>query len=133
MNKVETLKLMAILRAAYPLYYAKQSLDDAEAAANLWAAMFAEDDAKHVSAAVKAFIASDTKGFPPSVGQIKDSLDKIMQEIAGRELTPVEAWGLVSKACRRAYYNAQEEYDKLPDTVRAVLGGPSTRRWISRR
>lgn len=125
MDKTETLKLMAVLRAAYPMYYAKQSLDDADAAANLWAAMFAEDDAMHVSAAVKAFIASDTSGYPPSVGQIKDKMDKIRQEIEGRELTPAEAWGLVARASKRAYYNAQEEFDKLPDTVRAVLGSAS--------
>ena len=33
--------------------------------------MFKDDDGNQVLAAVKAFVATDTKGFPPSVGQIK--------------------------------------------------------------
>lgn len=125
MNKAETLKLMAVLRAAYPMYYAKQSLTDADAAANLWQRMFAGDGEEQVSAAVSAFIASDTSGFPPSIGQIKDKLDKLRQEAEGRELTPAEAWALVARACKRAYYNAQEEFDALPGTVQAVLGSAS--------
>lgn len=126
MTKIETLKLMATLRAAYPQYYAKVGLEDAEITAALWQRMFQDDDAGRVGAAVAAFIASDASGFPPSIGQIKDKLDKIRQEAEGHDLTPAEAWGLVAKACRRATYNAQEEYDKLPDTVRAVLGGAQT-------
>lgn len=125
MTKQETILLMMTLRAAYPRFYADQGDLDAEAAVKLWQTMFAEDDAQLVSAAVKAFIATDSKGFPPSIGQIKDKMDKIMQEAYGRELTPVEAWALVAKAAKRSYYNAQEEFDKLPDTVRAVLGGAS--------
>lgn len=126
MTRQETIMLMMTLRAAYPRFYADQGKLDAEAAVNLWQMMFADDDAQIVSAAVKAFIASDTKGFPPSIGQIKDKMDKIMQEAHGRELTPVEAWGMVAKAVKRSYYNAQEEFDRLPDTVRAVIGSAST-------
>lgn len=129
MNRQETLMLMATLRAAYPMYYAKQSVDDAKAAVNLWQMMFAEDDAQIVSAAVKSFIATDTKGFPPVVGQIKAKLDMIMREAyGGGELTPMEAWAKVQKAIRNSAWHAQEEFDKLPDTIRAVIGGPSALR-----
>lgn len=128
MKKTEIVKLLAIVRAAYPAFYSKQGEEDTSAAVNLWHSMFADDDTATVCAAVKAFIAADTKGFPPTIGQIKDKLDKIWQEIHEKELTPVEAWGLVAKACKRSYYNAQEEFDKLPDTVRAVLGSAAALR-----
>lgn len=122
MTKYETSVIMATLRAAYPQYYARQSVEDAEAALNLWAMQFAEETAEEVSAAVSAFIACDTKGFPPSIGQIKEKLDMLRAEAGGGELTALDAWSLVQKACKRSYYNAEEEFAKLPDTVRAVVG-----------
>ena len=122
MTKYETSVIMATLRAAYPQYYARQSVEDAEAALNLWAMQFAEETAEEVSAAVSAFIACDTKGYPPSIGQIKEKLDMLRAEAGGGELTALEAWSLVQKACKRSYYNAEEEFAKLPDTVRAVVG-----------
>jgi len=125
MTRQDTLMLMSLLRAAYPQYYAKQGVDDAKAAVNLWHMMFQDDDAQLVSAAVKAFIATDTKGFPPVVGQIKAKLDMIMREAyGGGEMTPMEAWAKVQKAIRNSAWHAQEEFDKLPDTIRAVIGGP---------
>lgn len=122
----DTLGMMATLRVAYPQYYAKQTLEDAEAALKLWHRMFEADDVRLVKAAVDAFISSDTSGFPPSIGQIKDRCDKITQEAKGHDLTPAEAWALVSCAASRGYYNAKEEFDRLPDTVRSVLGSAAT-------
>lgn len=125
MTRYEAAVLMATLRAAYPQYYARQTAEDSESAVALWAMMFEDDRAEEVAAAVKAFIATDVKGLPPSIGQIKAKLDTLRAEASGGELTAQEAWTLVQKAVRRSYYNAQEEFDKLPDTVRAVVGGPS--------
>lgn len=44
---------------------------EGEELVSAWEFMFAEDNAAEVGAAVKQFIATDTKGFPPSVGAIK--------------------------------------------------------------
>lgn len=126
MTKYETAVIMATLRAAYPQYYARQSVEDAEAALNLWAMQFAEEPAEDVAAAVSAYIACETKGFPPSIGQIKEKLDMLRAEANGGELTAQEAWALVQKACKHSYYNAEEEFNKLPDTARAVVGSAGT-------
>lgn len=126
MTRQETLMLMSTLRAAYPQYYSKQGVEDAKAAVNLWHMMFADDDAALVSAAIKTFIATDASGFPPTIGQIKSKLDMIQREAyGGGELTPMEAWGMVQRAIRNSAYNAAEEFAKLPDTVRAVIGSAS--------
>lgn len=130
MTKYETAVIMGTLRVAYPQYYARQSAEDAEAAVNLWAVMFSEETADEVAAAVRAFIATDTKGYPPSIGQIKAKLDMLRAEANGGEMTALEAWALVQRACNRSYYNAREEFDKLPDTVRAVVGSANVlREW----
>jgi hypothetical protein len=129
MNRKETLAVMALLRTAYPQYYAKETAETVNASVALWEMMFVDDDFQLVKAAVTAFIATDTKGFPPVIGQIKGKLDMIQSEAyGGGELTPMEAWTKVQRAIKNSYYNSAEEFAKLPDTIRAVIGSPSTLR-----
>ena len=125
MTKVQTVQMMAIIRAAYPRFYVGMSKDDAEAAVNLWHSFFASDDASLVSDAVRTFIANDTKGFPPSIGQIREKLDVINQAVHGFELTPQSAWGLVKRALKDSAYHAAERFSELPEVVQEVVGSPS--------
>ena len=74
MTKQEIVQLMAIIREFYPTYYRNKTEEETKVSARLWWDMFQEDDGMQVLAAVKAFVATDTKGFPPSVGQIKQRL-----------------------------------------------------------
>lgn len=125
MSYKETLQIMAILKTAYPNYYKGGS--DLEQVANLWAELFKDDDAAVVAAAVKAFIVNDEKGFPPVIGQIK----AIVRDLTNpKELTELEAWGLVSAALRNSLYNYEDEYRKLPPVVQRIVGSPSVlREW----
>jgi len=122
MNKKETATLMAILQVAYPVYYRNKTQDELMTAVNLWTEMFKEDDFKIVSAGVKSFIASDIKGFPPSIGAIKQYIQKIT---APEELTEQEAWSLIKKALKNSSYNSKEEFEKLPQELQRLLGSPS--------
>lgn len=119
MNMKDTLTVMAILQEAYPAYYRGKSPDEARAAAALWQNLFAEDAAREVAAAVKAFIATDTKGFPPAIGQIKARLAQLKAPDLPDE---AQAWRLVSKAIRNSAYHAGEEFEKLPPVVQKVVG-----------
>lgn len=119
MTKQETMAMMAILREAYPLYYRDKTKDEIISSVNLWAEMFADDDANLVIASIKAFIASDTKGFPPVIGQIKHQIQKLTEP---EELGENEAWSLVSKAVGNSFYNSVEEFEKLPPVVRQSVG-----------
>lgn len=121
----QTAEMMAILRAAYPRFYVGMTREDASAALNLWHGFFADDDASLVSDAVKAFIANDTKGFPPVVGQIREKLDVINQAVHGFELTPQTAWGLVKRAMKDSAYHSAEQFAELPEVVQEVVGSPS--------
>lgn len=125
MTMSQTAEMMAILRAAYPRFYVGMTREDASAALNLWHGFFADDDASLVSDAVKAFIASDTKGFPPVVGQIREKLDVINQAVHGFELTPQTAWGLVKRAMKDSAYHSAEQFAELPEVVQEVVGSPS--------
>lgn len=118
----ETIKIMTVLKAAYPAYYRGQDDEELEAAVTLWHKMFADDPYTVVSAAVAAHIASDTKGYPPHIGAIRDKITKLTQP---EELSEMEAWAMVRKALSNSGYHAQQEFDKLPEVLQRVVGSPS--------
>ena len=122
MTDTETLKILAVLRGAYPAFYRDMQRKEAERVAALWAEMFREEPYEIVAAAVKALIVCDEKGYPPHIGAVKA---RIRQITAPQEMTEAEAWGLVNKAISRSIYNSRQEFEKLPKLIQGVVGGPS--------
>ena len=124
MTREETLAIMSVLKAAYPEFYKNMRRDEAEGIVNLWASIFTDDPAEVVAAAVKAFIATDVKGFAPKPGQIKASIVKVTQP-AELEMSELEAWGMVSRAVSNGIYGSQKEFDKLPPILQRLVGSPN--------
>lgn len=123
MDRSETLQIMAVLKAVYPNYYKD---GDINAAAGVWTDIFSGDDYNLVSAAVKSYIASDVKGFPPVPGQLR----AIMQKLLNPDLmTEVEAWALVKKALRNSAYCSVEEHSKLPELIQKIVSPDQLRDW----
>ncbi|WP_195269226.1 replicative helicase loader/inhibitor [Eubacterium sp. 1001713B170207_170306_E7] len=127
MNRNETLKIMAVIKAAYPYYYSNQSEEDLKTVVSLWQGMLEDYEYPLVSGAVRAFIASDRKGFPPSVGMV---LDKLRLFTTAPELSEMEAWQRLSGAVKNSAWYAKEEFEKLPEDIRGIVGSPaSLREW----
>lgn len=127
MERSDVLKIMAVLRGAYPQFYRDISRQEAEDTVCLWLDMFRKDDPAIVGAAVKSIIDGDEKSFPPTIGQVKAK----MRLIAGKgELTEAEAWNMVSAAIRNGIYGATEEFEKFPPILKRIVGSPNTlREW----
>ena len=126
MDIEESRRIMAAIRTAYPTYYHDMSESELIQAVKLWAEMFEDDPARDVAAAVKAYMATDTRGFPPSIGQIKAK----MQTIGTPDHLPeTAAWALVRKAIADSIYHANEQFDTLPETVRACVTPDLLREW----
>lgn len=123
MNKTETAKIMAVLKAAYPQYYKDKSKQELEQAVELWQDMFDSEPYAEVAAGIKAFMASETKGFPPSIGQVKEKIALFTRPQDA--MTEQEVWSLVKKALKNSAYGYNEEYEKLPEAVKAIVGSPS--------
>ena len=129
MNYEETLAIMGVLKAAYPQYYRDMKRSEAESVVSLWAEMFKDEPVNVVAVAVKAYIASDTKGFPPHIGAIKDAIAKIKEP---KSMTEQEAWLLVKNATRNGLYGSAEEFEKLPPICKKLVGSPSQlREWAT--
>ena len=123
----ETLAIMGVLKAAYPNYYRDMKRSEAEGIVALWAEMFADYSAAEVALAVKAHIANDKKGYPPHIGAITESIQKLRHQ---DDMTELEAWGMVMKAIRNGIYNSREEYEALPPILQKLVGGPDQlREW----
>jgi hypothetical protein len=127
MTRQETATIMDILAAAYPRFYTGPDAPNPVQTLSLWATMFADDPVEVVAMAVKAFIASDKKGFPPHIGAIKDAIVKLNTPDA---MTEQEAWELVRRATSNSNYGAKDEFEKLPPVVRRLVGSPNQlREW----
>lgn len=119
MTMQETGIIMEILATAYPRFYAAQGGPDPRKAVQLWTEMFADDPVELVAAAVKALIVTDAKGFPPSIGAVKEKLRQITRPA---QMLPAEAWAIVWRAVQRSGYNSRQEFEKLPATLKRLVG-----------
>ncbi len=127
MTREDTIKILSVLRGAYPAFYRDITKQEAESTIALWESLFDEEPYELVGAAVKAFITADSKGFPPAIGQIKERIRQITQP---EDMTEQEAWSFVSKALRNSTYGSEEEFAKLPPEVKAVVHDPGQlRQW----
>ena len=127
MNRKELLGIFAILEANYEPQFAKRSNLNKQAMVNLWAEHFADKDYSIVKAAVDAYIATDTTGFVPNVGQINEQIRNLTEKDG---MTEQEAVGLIIKACGNSIYNSQEEFDKLPPILQRLAVSPAQlREW----
>lgn len=121
MTREDTIIILGILKTAYPQFYKDMRKDEAESAIALWSEMFADDDVNLVKAAVKALIATDTKGFPPVIGQVRQKMYELTHYEA--EMTEEEAWQKVKSAI--GYYDASERFEQLPPILQRLVGGAS--------
>ena len=123
MERNDVIKIMAVLRGAYPHFYRGIDRREAEDTVALWAEMFAPDPYELVAAAVKSLIEADDSGYPPNIGKVKAKLRLIRGDEHGR--TEQEAWSLVSRAISNSAYNSAEEFDRLPDEIKRLIGSAS--------
>ena len=126
MTREEVIKLLMMIKAAYPNY----NPQDKNVAANIWHEMLKDYDANAVMASFKAYLADDPNGFAPSIGQLIGRLKMVNNE--GTDMEALEAWSLVSRAIRNGYYGAEMEFAKLPPLVQKAVGSPvNIRNWAT--
>ena len=114
-----TSKLILSICSTWPQWAEKRDL---EGTARLWQRVFADDDAALVGKALGVYIATETSGFAPTPGQLKEIMVRITH--GDDDLTEQQAWGLVYRACCNAAYNADEAFRQLPAVCQQIVGSP---------
>ena len=122
----ETGQVMDLLTVAYPRFYAGMDEEKNKSAVRLWATMFADEPFPVVLAAVKAFIAADTEGYPPVIGKIKE---RVRQVTEPEGMTPQEAWNKVWKAIQNGGYSSRSEWERLPEEVQRCVTPEQIHTW----
>lgn len=121
MTREDTVRLLSTLKASYPHSFKDVTKIDAEAMIEVWSRLFAGDPKEEVFAAVDALLSSRTVGYSPTIGEVKEQMQKLKHH---DELDELAAWALVSKACRNGLYGYREEFAKLPPEVQKAVGAP---------
>ena len=121
MSIEETLMILAVLKAAYPHAFKGMTRKDGEAMAQLWRRQFENESYSEVDAAVNALISTRTAGYSPTIGEVKEQIQRIRKN---NDLDELAAWALVSKACCNGIYGYREEFAKLPPDVQRAVGTP---------
>lgn len=121
MDRTQTIKILAVLKSAYPHAFQNMTKTDGEAMLNLWMAMFTEESYEEVNAAIGALISTRTVGYTPAIGEVKEQIRKLHHH---SDIDENAAWVLVSRACRNGSYHSIEEFKKLPPDVQRTVGSP---------
>lgn len=122
MTRDDVIRMLALLKSAYPAFYAKMSAKDAEAAITLWIEMFSGDDPRVIALAVKHCIETHD-GYPPSIAAIKNRAKQIRQSVSG-EMSADDLWAVFARACSNGIYGSKAEFDKLPPVLKRFAGSP---------
>lgn len=131
MTKSETAKIITSMQAYYPNFYKDYNKEKTITTIDAWYEIFKDYDYLLISASLKTYITSDTKGFPPVPGQLIDNIHKF-KSAATEELNELTAWEMVHRALKNSNYGSEEEYAKLPDAIKRCIKDPAVlREWAA--
>ena len=120
MTREETWKLIIVLKSAYPKTYERFGEMEFENLCTAFHMCLEEYTYEQAALGLKAFMMTDTKGFPPVAGQIIEQIQKINP--SAQVMGAMEAWALVYKAICNSTYNAESEFAKLPPVCQKAIG-----------
>lgn len=106
------------LRSVYsdPKYIADKDAFD------VWYALLKDLPYEVATMATQAYMQTET--FPPKPADIRRYAQKITAPKT-EDMSEIEAWGLVRKAIGNSIYNAESEFERLPEIIRQTLGNPA--------
>ena len=114
MTREETIKVLAILKAAYPNSYKNMSLDEANATATVWAVQFAEVPVDLVMIAINKVIS--TSPFPPAISEVKEKVKSMYWEV----------WEILTrnKYIKTLTDEQETKYQKILEVIDSTCNNP---------
>lgn len=123
MSEAEVSMLLYTIHAVYPAHFTRFTERDMEDQIAAWRGVLEDYSYIQASAGLKAFLASDTKGFPPVPGQVIDFIRRAMEPEAEQATNP-ELIALIRRALANSGYNSEAEFDRLPEICQRAVGTP---------
>ena len=123
MTEKQVTDILNVLKISFPQSFHNWGQEQIIGYKALWVEMFKDDDARLVVNAVKSLISTSTSSFAPTIGQIKNKMHSLTT--VNTEVSSLEAWEVVRKAISRSGWYAEEEFEKLPDDLKRLVGSAS--------
>lgn len=125
MTKEETLRVLAILKAAYPASYNNMTKREANGTVAVWCMQFADVPVDIVLMAVQKLIS--TNKFPPAISEVKSKIGSIHWE-ASEKLYSFNAGELLSEEEKAQY---KRIYDATQDFKMSKMAEPSLHQMLA--
>lgn len=117
------MRVLATVRELYPTFLNGRN---EQTTFVLWKNLFDTETYEEMITALHAYVCRDTKGFPPPIGALKE----LVWQQRNERISEQTAWEMVRKQLNGSSAHPRENFDKLPETVRACVGSPQTlMRW----
>lgn len=117
MTREETLKILSVLRVAYPKF---GDGTDSKMLVEVWSDMLSDCEYMDVNNAIKRYIATNESNFAPSIGKIRSMIVK--QNDAELNEEWVDAWGEVERAIRNyGFYRELEALNSMSPVTRTCV------------
>jgi hypothetical protein len=116
MTREETIKILAILKAAYPNSYKNMSKEEANATATVWAVQFADVPVDLVMIAINKIISNSP--FPPAISEVKEKINALYWEV----------WDILNfnRNIKTLTDEQESKYQKLFDIIGSIRTNHNT-------
>lgn len=126
MDRNETLKILSLIKVAFPNSYNKMSEDELKALTMLWETQFKDYEFEMVAIATNTYISEDLSGYAPTIAQVKNIARKLTSP---QTKTDNEIWMPIYKAICNSGYNSKEEWKKLPQDLQKCCTPEQLKVW----
>jgi len=113
-------ELKVIIQTLKSVYTNKDFIPD-QFAFDTWCLLLQNYTKEEIQAAALTHMRTNT--FAPKPADIIELIGKINHS-NDNVLTETEVIAIVRKACSNSAYNSEEEFNKLPETIKKVVGSP---------
>lgn len=114
------LNIFQLLAHTYKSEFKNTHPDDLKAEMKVWMHLLGCYDPNLVQRAIITFINTDTKGFSPKIGQIKEIMFNMKYEFPQFE----DLW-CIFEECNRLSYSAVKCWNELPDILQKLISIPN--------
>lgn len=115
----ETTKILSLIYSEYPNSFNKLSKSDLNAKATLWTRLLSDIDYKTAGKALQMYLVTDTTGYPPTVGKLRQNAVRLTQKPI---LDSTSAWQAVKRAIHAAEDNPYQAFQALPEECKRIVG-----------
>lgn len=124
MEKNKIAEFLMVLKTFFPKFFTSLSVNEMENTMKAWNLILGDYSNEQIQAGLKFFLITNTKGFPPTPGEMIEAISKVSSP-ADNMPTAEECWLKIKNAVSNSTYHSVEEYNNLPDICKKLIGSSS--------